>query len=49
MNEGDRNGSLANRRCHKLPNTLSPAYGFAGEWSANLGVAFDELERVKAA
>jgi cyclase len=26
----------------KLPNTLFPAYGFPAEWTANLGVAFDE-------
>jgi glyoxylase-like metal-dependent hydrolase (beta-lactamase superfamily II) len=31
----------------KLPNTLFPAYGFAGEWSANLGIAFDEFETPK--
>jgi cyclase len=29
----------------KLPNTLFPAYGFPSEWPANLGVAFDELEK----
>jgi cyclase len=28
----------------KLPNTLFPAYGFVGEWSENLGIAFDELD-----
>jgi glyoxylase-like metal-dependent hydrolase (beta-lactamase superfamily II) len=31
----------------KLPNTLFPAYGFVGEWTENLGIAFDELERRK--
>jgi glyoxylase-like metal-dependent hydrolase (beta-lactamase superfamily II) len=33
----------------QLANTLFPAYGFTGEWSANLGIAFDELEKVKNA
>jgi glyoxylase-like metal-dependent hydrolase (beta-lactamase superfamily II) len=33
----------------KLPNTLFPDYGFVGEWSANLEIAFDELEKRKPA
>jgi cyclase len=31
----------------KLPNTLVPTYGFESEWTENLGVAFDELEKDK--
>lgn len=33
----------------KLPNTLFPDYGFVGEWPENLGIAFDELDKVKTA
>jgi glyoxylase-like metal-dependent hydrolase (beta-lactamase superfamily II) len=31
----------------KLPNTLFPTYGFVAEWPDNLGIAFDEFEKLE--
>jgi cyclase len=43
----ERKAGRSREEIQKLPNTVFPKYGFAGEWSKNLGVAFDELDKRK--
>ncbi len=40
----ERRAGRSREEIVKLPNTVFPDYGFAGEWTENLGLAFDELD-----
>lgn len=41
----ERKAGRSREEIVKLPDTLFPTYDFPTEWPANLGIAFDELEK----